>query len=91
MKVAKDFGSREPEDLRRLEAVREAVGDRVEIYVHANGGYDPEQAVGMARAFQRYDVRWFEEPVFADDIPGLAAVTRAIESPVAAGEHEYTK
>ncbi|RLC09079.1 MAG: mandelate racemase/muconate lactonizing enzyme family protein [Deltaproteobacteria bacterium] len=91
MKVGKDFGSCEQEDLRRLQAVREAVGDDVEIYVDANGGYYPKQAVRIAREFEQYGVRWFEEPVFADDIPGLASVARAIDIPVASGEHEYTK
>ena len=38
-----------------------------------------------------YDVGWFEEPVLADDIAGLAAIARAIDIPVATGEHEYTK
>jgi len=36
-------------------------------------------------------VGWFEEPVLADDIAGLAAIARAIDIPVATGEHEYTK
>ena len=36
-------------------------------------------------------MKWFEEPVLADDIEGLAAIARAIDIPVATGEHEYTK
>ena len=91
MKVAKDFGRSEAEDVRRLAAVRKAVGDDVEIYVDANNGYYAKQAIGMARHLAEYDVRWFEEPVLADDIAGLAAIARAIDIPVATGEHEYTK
>ena len=45
----------------------------------------------MGRRFQDYNVRWFEEPVLADDIQGLAAIAKAIDIPVATGEHEYTK
>src|SRR5437588_10445817 len=48
MKVAKDFGRAEREDIRRLAAVRKAVGDDVEIYVDANNGYYAKQAIGMA-------------------------------------------
>ena len=44
----------------------------------------------MAREFEQYQVGWFEEPVLADDIPGLAEVRRAIDIPVATGENEYT-
>jgi L-alanine-DL-glutamate epimerase-like enolase superfamily enzyme len=91
MKVAKDFGRSEAEDLRRLKAVRKAVGDDVEIYVDANNGFYAKQAIAFAGRMAEYNVGWFEEPVLADDIAGLAAIARAIEIPVATGEHEYTK
>lgn len=91
MKVGKDFGKAEAEDVRRVAAVRKAVGDDVEVYIDANNGYYAKQAITMARRFAPYNVGWFEEPVLADDIAGLAAVARAIDIPVATGEHEYTK
>ena len=91
MKVGKDFGKSEKEDIERLAAVRDAVGDDVEILIDANNGYYAKQAIRMARAFEPYRVGWFEEPVLADDIEGLAAVAAAIDIPVATGEHEYTK
>ena len=91
MKVGKDFGKAEREDIQRLAAVRKAVGDDVAIYIDANNGYYPKQAIYMAKEFEQYQVGWFEEPVLADDIEGLAEVRRAIDIPVATGEHEYTK
>jgi len=91
MKVGKEFGQSEREDEARLAAVREAVGADVQIFIDANNGYYAKQAIRLARVFAEYDVGWFEEPVLADDIEGLAAVARAIEIPVATGEHEYTK
>src|SRR3712207_975596 len=91
MKVGKDFGKAEAEDLRRLAAVRKAVGDDVEIYVDANNGYYAKQAIAMSKRFEEFNVRWFEEPVLADDIQGLAEISRATTIPVATGEHEYTK
>jgi len=91
MKVAKDFGTAEQEDLRRIAAVRKAVGDDVELYVDANNGYYAKQAIRVSRAMEEYRVGWFEEPVLADDIEGLAAISRATNIPVATGEHEYTK
>lgn len=91
MKVGKDFGKSEREDVRRLSAVRGAVGDDVEVLIDANNGYYAKQAIGMAREFEPYRVGWFEEPVLADDIAGLAAVAQATPIPVATGEHEYTK
>ena len=91
MKVGKDFGKSEREDIQRLAAVREAVGDDIEIYIDANNGYYAKQAIYMGKAFEEYRVGWFEEPVLADDIDGLAAIAKAINIPVATGEHEYTK
>ena len=91
MKVGKDFGRSEREDIQRLAAVREAVGDDVAVYVDANNGYYPKQAIYMAREFEQFQVGWFEEPVLADDVDGLAQVRNATSIPVATGEHEYTK
>ena len=91
MKVGKDFGKSEREDIQRLAAVRKAVGDDVAIYVDANNGYYPKQAIYMAKEFEQFQVGWFEEPVLADDVRGLAEIREAISIPVATGEHEYTK
>ena len=91
IKVGKDFGQSEREDIERLAAVRRALGDDVAIYVDANNGYYAKQAVYMAKEFEQYQVGWFEEPVLADDIEGLARVASATTIPIATGEHEYTK
>jgi L-alanine-DL-glutamate epimerase-like enolase superfamily enzyme len=66
-------------------------GDKVDLYVDANNGFYAKQAIRMSRKMEEYGVKWFEEPVLADDIDGLAAVCRATDIPVATGEHEYTK
>jgi len=91
MKVGKDFGMSEDEDVKRLAAVRKAVGDDVEIYVDANNGYYAKQAIRMSQIFEQFDVKWFEEPVLADDIEGLSVISQSTTIPVATGEHEYTK
>lgn len=91
MKIGKNFGKNTREDLARLAAVREAVGDATEVLIDANNAYYAKQAIQLAPRLAAYDVGWFEEPVLADDIEGLAAIARAIEIPVATGEHEYTK
>ena len=50
-------------------------------------------AVAMRLAYQLRDcnITFFEEPVFADDIPGLARFRAANILPCASGEHEYTR
>jgi D-arabinonate dehydratase len=91
MKVARDFGRAEREDIQRVAAVRRAVGDDVALYIDGNYGYYPKQAIYMAREFEQYQVGWFEEPVLVDDALGLAEVRRSIDIPVAAGELESGK
>ena len=91
MKVAKDFGRSEAEDIRRVAAVRKAVGDDVEIYVDANNGFYAKQAIGFARRMAEYDVRWIEEPVLADKIDACAEIRARSRVPIATGEHEYTR
>ncbi|MBM3958948.1 MAG: mandelate racemase/muconate lactonizing enzyme family protein [SAR202 cluster bacterium] len=91
MKVGKDFGQSEREDIARVRAVRKAVGDDIEIYVDANWAYTSRQAVRMSKAFEEFNVGWFEEPTTAEDIDGLRAIREATTIPVASGELEHTK
>ena len=54
MKVGKDFGQSEQEDLKRVAAVRKAVGDNIELYVDANNGYNVKQSIRMSHQFEDY-------------------------------------
>jgi len=87
MKIGESWGSRVTRDLERIRHVRNVIGDDVELFVDANGGYSAKQAVRVARAAQACDVRWFEEPVSSDDHEGLRAVRAAVDADVAAGEY----
>jgi len=91
MKVGKDFGQSEREDIQRVETVRKAVGDDVAIYIDANNGYYRKQSIYMAKEFEQYQVGWLEEPLIPDDIQGMADIAKATTIPIATGEHEYTK
>jgi len=87
MKIGTDRGGRERRDLERVALARRAVGDEVELYVDANGGYGRKQAVRVGRALADLDVRWFEEPVSSDDLDGLRGVRDQCQLDVAAGEY----
>jgi L-alanine-DL-glutamate epimerase-like enolase superfamily enzyme len=80
---------REPSaDGRRVAAVRTAIGD-AELFVDANGGYTPKQALAFAERFAELGVRWFEEPVSSDDLAGLRLVRERGPAglSIAAGEY----
>jgi L-alanine-DL-glutamate epimerase-like enolase superfamily enzyme len=78
-------------DVVRVRKVREAVGPEIRLLVDANNAFDAATAIQLANRIREYDIMLFEEPVFADDIPGLARFRRGTDIPLATGEHEYTK
>jgi L-alanine-DL-glutamate epimerase-like enolase superfamily enzyme len=85
------IGSPDPlDDLDRIEAVRKAIGPRVQFMVDANGRWDLPTAVRIGLHLADYDINWFEEPMWFDDVAGHAALARAITTPIALGEQQYS-
>ena len=74
-----------------VEAVRDAVGPDVELFIEAHGRMSPATSIAMARALEPYDPGWYEEPVPPEDIASLLEVKRRINIPVATGERAYTR
>lgn len=81
-----------------VRAVRQAIGDRVPLYVDANNGYRAARAIEVGRRIAgEFNVSVFEEPVAAHHFASMAQVSEAIAKSsgdammtIAAGEHEYT-
>ena len=74
------------EDIKRVAAVRDAVGAKVELRVDANQGYTVDQAIMFAEAMKSLDVVVVEQPVNASDLAGLRRVTEESEVPIMADE-----
>jgi len=91
VKVGVEGGGNPARDLRRIRMVREAVGPDVQILLDANNCWDAATAIQFANRVRDCDITFFEEPVAADDIPGLARFRRGTDIPLATGEHEYTR
>ena len=72
-------------------AVRDAVGDEVDILIEMHRRLAPMHAVRIARAIEDAAPFWFEEPVLAQNVPALARAKRDIHIPVVTGEALYTK
>jgi galactonate dehydratase len=81
----------EREAVERVRAVREAVGPEVEILVEVHRRLAPMHAVRVARQMEACRPFWYEEPVSARDLDGLAEARSQISIPVVTGEELYTK
>ena len=90
-KVGVEGGHNLRRDALRVRKVRDAVGPDIDLFVDANNCWDAATAIQAANRIREYDISLFEEPVFADDIPGLARFKRGTDIPLGTGEHEYTK
>ena len=81
---------------RNVELVRtvvDAVGPDVDVMADAYMSWDAGYAIRCIRAIEDAGLRlrWLEEPLVPDDIPGLARVRASVSTPLAAGEHEATR
>ena len=86
------LGSLEPAtDIARVRAVRTAIGPKIKLMADANQGLTESQAIRLGRALEEFDLTWFEEPLPAWDLDGLARVAAALDTPIASGETEYTR
>ncbi|QMU59242.1 MAG: uroporphyrinogen decarboxylase [Boseongicola sp.] len=78
------------DDVQRVKAVRDLIGPDIAFMVDANYSMSVEEAITAARAFQEYDILWFEEPIIPDDYDSFARITRETGVPLAMGENLHT-
>jgi L-alanine-DL-glutamate epimerase-like enolase superfamily enzyme len=79
------------QDADRVRAVREAIGPDIRLMADANQGLNEAQAIRLGRMLEPYGLTWFEEPLPAWDLEGVARVAAALDTPIASGETEYTR
>lgn len=77
--------------IARVRAAREGLGDSVGIMCDAHGTWTAAEAKRFCRAVAECHIDWLEEPVTADDKPGMAEVRAATDIPIATGESEFTR
>jgi L-alanine-DL-glutamate epimerase-like enolase superfamily enzyme len=74
------------EDVARMKAVREAVGDNVELMADANCLMKYDNALRWCKAFEPFNLMWFEEPIVHNDPRLLAELRKQTRIPIAAGQ-----
>ncbi|MBL8700174.1 MAG: mandelate racemase/muconate lactonizing enzyme family protein [Alphaproteobacteria bacterium] len=89
MKVKLGYGV--ADDIAVMEAIGDAIaGKPVRLMIDTNHAYGVADAVRLGRALERFDLRWYEEPVAPEDLDGYREIRARLSMPIAGGENEHT-
>lgn len=69
-----------------VKAMREAVGDDIDIMVDCHARPSPRMGLQFAKALEPYGLYFFEEPCWPESMEDIALIQRAVKTPVATGE-----
>ena len=75
------------QDMMALKAVRDAVGEAVDIMVDYNQALTMAEAIARGRQLEKEGIYWFEEPIPHEDYEACAAIARELRVPVQIGEN----
>ncbi|MCC7162413.1 MAG: galactonate dehydratase [Anaerolineae bacterium] len=76
---------------RLVEAVRNAVGDEMDLMVDLHARCWPAMAIQYCHALEPFGLLFFEEPCPTEDIDATVEVTRKSRIPIATGERLVTR
>ena len=71
-------------------AIRDAVGDELEVGIGTHGQFSTAGAIRVAKVFEEFDPFWFEEPVPPENVDEMARVAAHTTIPIASGERLAT-
>jgi galactonate dehydratase len=69
-----------------VRAMREAVGDSIDIMVDCHARPSPRMGLMFAKALEPYGLYFFEEPCWPEAYKDMADIQRAVKTPIATGE-----
>lgn len=73
-----------------VKAMREAVGDGIDIMVDCHARPSPRMGMQFAKALEPYGLYFFEEPCWPETMDDIASIQRAVSTPIASGERLVT-
>lgn len=79
-------------DIKRIKAIRDAIGNSVKLRLDANQGWSPKEAITTIRYMEDsgLNLELIEQPVKARDIDGLKQVTQNVATPIMADESLFS-
>ena len=80
------LGTNAPDDIRRVEAVRQAIGPDIPIRTDANQGWDVVTAKTVLRGIGHLNVQYCEQPINRHDITGMRYLRQHSTVPIMADE-----
>jgi len=86
----KDGSEGMKKNIQLVEAVREVIGESADLMLECYMGWNLDYSKRMMPRLMKFNPRWLEEPVIADDIHGYAELNNMQMIPIAGGEHEFS-
>ena len=85
----KDGAEGVKKNLKLLDAIREVIGYETDLMVDCYMGWNLDYTKRILPMLAKYNLRWLEEPVHADDLHGYAELNNMNIVPISGGEHEF--
>ena len=89
MKFRMGAENRDAAEVRRMRAIREAVGDGIDLMVDINQGWGVNRSIRVGREMEACGLYWLEDPIHHQDYAGLAQIADALDTPVTTGEYHF--
>lgn len=80
---------RPADDVATIRAVRDAVGEDVQLMVDFNQGLNRAEALARCPMLDDLGLAWIEEPLVYDDLDGHAQLAAGLATPIQIGENFY--
>lgn len=74
-----------------VQAVREAVGNTIDIAFDCHWRYNVADAQRLAFALEPFGLMWLEDPVPPENIDAMRRVTQSTRTPISSGENYYLR
>ena len=77
--------------VERVEAIRNAVGNDIDLIVECHGKFNASTAIRIGKLLEKYNLMWYEEPVPVGMVKAMKKVSDHINIPIAACERLNSK
>lgn len=74
------------DDKERVKRIRAMMGSGADIRVDANAAWNVTEAIAAIQSLKQFDISSVEQPIAADNIEGLQAITHAVTTPIMVDE-----